>query len=296
MRLSKANDFGKDELLSLLAKHGAQHLVAKEIGCSQMSISRRAKALGISFDGRARANACLEKRKRQSAALLEAYKSGAMVAAWQGKKQPAAMVARRVASLRGKPSWNSGLRNSVESVCEVCHSKFSHPQQRSRRFCSRRCSGAHMSEIYRGRFVGEQNPNFGNTKVKELWKAGHYANRLLSKHGRGIGGYVDGIWLRSRWEILFAEDLNEAGMAWLYEPKRFQLACGKSYTPDFLLDGVWVEIKGYWTATAREKFTAFLTEHPEEKIIVLGERWWNGRLNLSKRQRGNLRELAKLKG
>ncbi len=47
-------------------------------------------------------------------------------------------------------------------------------------------------------------------------------------------------------EVVFAQELDRAGLTWDYEPHTFLLADGRRYTPDFRVAewNVYIEIKG----------------------------------------------------
>lgn len=97
-----------------------------------------------------------------------------------------------------------------------------------------------------------------------------------NRQTRGRGGWVGGKHMRSSWEIAFANALNEAGVVWQYEARKFRLGDGRAYKPDFWLPehNTLVEIKGHWYPAAKEKFRLFLEQYPEEKIIVIEEKIW----------------------
>ena len=73
----------------------------------------------------------------------------------------------------------------------------------------------------------------------------------------GPGGRVN---MRSESEVLFAQKLDENGIAWEYEPRRFDLGWA-TYMPDFYLPGsdTWVEIKAWLTDEAAKKIDSFVT-------------------------------------
>lgn len=161
------------------------------------------------------------------------------------------------------------LRKTIS--CGECGVEFTVNKARNRKFCSRDCSSKHTSKEYSdGRFIGDKNPNFGNSKVKEAWKSGAYKNRKQNKETRGIGGRYKGIWMRSSWEREYAEHLDSKEIKWEYEPKRFSLGEGTTYTPDFYLPEIetYVEVKGYWWPKAKEKFEKFLKQYKSVKIII----------------------------
>lgn len=113
---------------------------------------------------------------------------------------------------------------------------------------------------------------------KKRWEAGLYDH---IKQGRGKGGHHNGKWMRSSWELAFAARLDEVGIDWSYEPRRFVLSNGRSYRPDFLINSIdcFVEIKGHWYPKAQEKFDLFRREHPSVDIIVIGKEIWKLPLN-----------------
>jgi hypothetical protein len=60
--------------------------------------------------------------------------------------------------------------------------------------------------------------------------------------------------MRSSWEREFAEALDRIGRAWEYEPARWKLSDGTSYTPDFWVSSVGhAEIKGWLRDKAKVK-------------------------------------------
>lgn len=84
------------------------------------------------------------------------------------------------------------------------------------------------------------------------------------------------VWMRSSWEIKYAEYLDEQGIIWEYENKAFPVTFSyegeerkSTYRPDFSINGEWIEIKGWWRDDAKEKFEAFKDQYPDEKITLL---------------------------
>lgn len=65
--------------------------------------------------------------------------------------------------------------------------------------------------------------------------------------------------MRSESELLFALKLDESGIAWEYEPRRFDLGWA-TYMPDFYLPSLdtWVEIKAWLTDEAAKKIDSFV--------------------------------------
>jgi hypothetical protein len=91
-------------------------------------------------------------------------------------------------------------------------------------------------------------------------------------HGKGTWVQTpDGklYYMRSSWEILYAEWLCRQGKQWVYEPHTFILNDGSAYTPDFLVDGIYYEVKGFIHERARSKIALFRKTHPDVELIVL---------------------------
>lgn len=278
----KLKDVTKEELERLMNLYNSQYKVAEVLGVKQMTVSRRLKALGIKYNGVAKANRSEQKRREHSEKLKKMFSDGVLTPVWAGKKRPKEAIEKAAAKIRGRPSWNSGMSKKYILKCESCGEQFE-ASKKNRKVCSQKCKGVYFKNLYSdGRYNGDKNPNFGNDKVKEAWENGCYLERPLPKHGKGIGGYHNGIWMRSSWELEFAKNLDDNNIKWKYESKRFKLSNGKTYTPDFYIChlNLWVEIKGYWHEKAKIKFNMFLSEYPEEKIIVISEKpLWNPILN-----------------
>lgn len=120
----------------------------------------------------------------------------------------------------------------------------------------------------------------GNTGVKHLGfvhklsEEERERRRTLWKSypgGRGRPGYHNNTWMRClNSEGVFARELDEAGIQWVYEPKCFKLSWTR-YTPDFYLPefDIWVEIKGYMDEISRAKIDSFRSERSETLVVVM---------------------------
>lgn len=232
---------------SLLVELGSQAAVAKHLGVSQMTVCRAAKRVGFKFDGRKRVGIKPERIDRR----------------------------------RGRPAWNSGLRREGlwETVaCQICGQESLQPTKKHRKFCSRKCSAIHISEMYKdGRLKGEKNPMFGNgNKIREAIKRGAYTNRKLPNHTRAKGGYYKGIWMRSSWEIEYAKLLDRGEIEWIHESKRFYFPDGTYYVPDFYIPSLneYHEVKGHWYPGAIRKFRLMGEVYPEVKIKIVDREIW----------------------
>jgi len=70
-------------------------------------------------------------------------------------------------------------------------------------------------------------------------------------------------------EGVFAQQLDEVGIAWVYEPRRFKLSwC--TYLPDFYLPefDIWVEVKGFMSEEAQQKIDTFRRETGKTLVVV----------------------------
>jgi hypothetical protein len=82
------------------------------------------------------------------------------------------------------------------------------------------------------------------------------------------------LYVRSNWEANFARILNLLNISWSYEAATFKLMNGMSYTPDFIVNGEYYEIKGIWTDSGRLKVDTFRKEFPTLVLhIVDGEEY-----------------------
>jgi hypothetical protein len=92
-------------------------------------------------------------------------------------------------------------------------------------------------------------------------------------HGRSIWIELkDGtiLHMRSFYEISFASWLCEQGKQWVYEPQTFILNNGSAYTPDFLSDGIYYEVKGWYSRGDRDKVERFQNTYPDLTLEVVG--------------------------
>lgn len=87
--------------------------------------------------------------------------------------------------------------------------------------------------------------------AKKAWAEGKWNKRRVHDGERRTAfsghGHHNGVYMRCiNSEGVFARDLDDAGIKWVYEPRRFRLSCC-TYLPDFYLSefDIWVEIKGW---------------------------------------------------
>ena len=113
-------------------------------------------------------------------------------------------------------------------------------------------------------WVGKKHTE--ETKRKIAKKSGYRKGSGYGKHGSYKGYYCD-----SSWELAYVIYNIEHNVKFERNLKKFPYIYNgveKTYMPDFIVDGYYVEIKGYWT----QQWESKLTQFPEkEKLIVLTE-------------------------
>ena len=95
-------------------------------------------------------------------------------------------------------------------------------------------------------------------------------NPHYGKINHGKWTEYKGIWFRSSWEEAFVKWCDKNHIAWLYEPKTFDLG-NITYTPDFYLPEfhLYIEVKGWWRDDAKAKFELFKQKYCGERIKVV---------------------------
>lgn len=79
-----------------------------------------------------------------------------------------------------------------------------------------------------------------------------------------LGGF------RSKYEATVCEDLTARGHGYRYEPVKLKYTYEATYVPDLLLDnGVFVELKGFFSYEDRRKIESVLRCNPEIKLKIL---------------------------
>jgi transposase len=241
---------------------------------------------------------------------------------------------------RGKPAWNKGSWKSKVSEEELiayymeghtlkeCHDKFHVDMTALRDFINskgllRNKSVARKESLkkhpelpmqigakIKGRFVGENHPNFGKPG---FWKGKKLPNGVtekakktrIEKYGAYFseetikamsdamkGKYVaeehpryghtpptkhsiyNGERMDSSYELAFAQYLDEYNIPWIRNKERIYLedSIGKfTYVPDFIVNGKFIEIKGWFSPHALRVMNATLKKNMEVRIFDLLE-------------------------
>jgi len=134
-------------------------------------------------------------------------------------------------------------------------------------------NGVFVGEIYKS---GKEHPMYGkchSEETKRKMSLSHKGKNLgqTPSPRAGVGIYSickKGHEVRSSWERKWFDMLFDAGILYLYEPRRFNFR-GISYLPDCYIPGMmlWVEIKGY--ETTKNKIQHELFRRAGYKLLIL---------------------------
>lgn len=154
-----------------------------------------------------------------------------------------------------------------------------------------------QSIAMKGKLVGKKNGFYGKHHPKWLLKQignkikgristfkGHHHTkatkelasiRMIERLKNGFIPYTRAVytrgkvkvWMRSTWEVAFANWLDKYKLTWDYEPDGFKTSRGR-YLPDFFVHEwhSFVEIKGAKIKAAMQKLKAFKREYPQFKL------------------------------
>ena len=78
--------------------------------------------------------------------------------------------------------------------------------------------------------------------------------------------------MRSGFEEQISQLLNEQGIGFQYEPCSFPYITKAYYTPDFVIDDIYIEVKGYFRPTDRRKMKDVKRAHPDLDIRMWFQR------------------------
>lgn len=173
-------------------------------------------------------------------------------------------------------------RATLHGVCKRCGCEFEYAKGRPKQYCSARCLHKAMAERFAANRTHVPCTTCGKmTSQKPYRMHGQkrfYCSRscmhkdstnwrvsTVYKHGfrHDLGHRV-----RSSWEANVARFFRFMGWSYEFEPRRFDIG-GASYTPDFHVNGYWVEVKGQWRPGAAEKIESFHRLYPDETLIVV---------------------------
>lgn len=185
----------------------------------------------------------------------------------------------RIAARHRPPRSKEAIQNAAEK---------NRGQKRSKKFCqeqSRRTTKIRKKKKWdpwnKGKKGLQVSWNKGLTKKTDKRVAAG-AKKLVGRPGHNgdhkwlyqCGTKV--IWMRSSWEVRYAEYLDKKKIKWLYESKVFYVGeskkwNGETYCPDFFLSKTkeYVEVKGPWLFGAKEKLKKFKKLYPRVTLKIL---------------------------
>lgn len=136
------------------------------------------------------------------------------------------------------------IKKRIEKKCKICDKVMKLlPSHKNKLFCSVDCYN----------------------------KSDNLKNNGGVRKGAGVGksGWYNGYWCDSSWELAWVVyhiehditfERNKKGFDYLLKGKKYK------YFPDFIMDSVYYEIKGYITEKSIEKIKQF-----DEKIVLIGK-------------------------
>jgi hypothetical protein len=213
------------------------------------------------------------------------------MAGWEHCKTPE-VVAKRVAAIKAAQTEGERKRKSDAAKARWADPDFRErmrqkhrerwtPEYRAARAESQRGRKhteehkAHMRRVMVGKNVGKERSEETRQKLSEAGLRAYANGRPITTSReriyRNSPGWHAGTWFRClNSEGVAARQMDEAGISWRYEPRRFRLSIG-TYTPDFYLPefDVWLEIKGYLRPGEREKHEAFREETGKTLVLVM---------------------------
>jgi hypothetical protein len=162
-------------------------------------------------------------------------------------------------SILMKDRWQSGEMAEMTRIS--CQEKYGADHW------SKSCEGkSTLSKMFSGRKF--------STVARQNMSNGHARSFLAGRkcYTRGKGGIRTdiGFYVRSRWEANFARICIYEKWNFEYEPCSFDLENHKFYIPDFVVEGVFYELKGYMSNSAREKLDIFTRMYPNVSLKIIG--------------------------
>lgn len=158
----------------------------------------------------------------------------------------------------------------VTRACIHCTKTFDVVPSSRKKLCGHECRGAWQSSLPYDQWRGKLS-------ASREGRARGPANGAWGKspgHGKWFDYETpDGtVRLRSTWELAIARYLDQVGIKWKYEAKRFKLR-DRTYCPDFWLTetNVFWEVKGWFHERHQETVRQFREMYPQTPLIVVGE-------------------------
>ncbi|MDY6768666.1 MAG: NUMOD3 domain-containing DNA-binding protein [Candidatus Nanohaloarchaea archaeon] len=133
---------------------------------------------------------------------------------------------------------------------------------------------------YRNSFYGKTHTKEARERISEASSGSNHPFFGLTGEDHPTYGNVSGLkreyveetghTVRSLWEKEIDLMLHQAEINYEYEPETFKLSSGLTYTPDFVVDDIVIEVKGWPDDTSKKRAKKFLQVFPRYTSIVVG--------------------------
>jgi len=140
---------------------------------------------------------------------------------------------------REKHCWNHGVDSREDRTCPICKKVHKQYKSSNQQFCSKDCMKLDTKFLYRKRPSG----------------GGYRENS-----GRGKRGRYKGLIFQSTWELAYIVYCLDKNIYIQRNMQKFDYIFQgkmKKYIPDFIINGKFIEIKGYFTSEVEAKFHNF---------------------------------------
>ena len=191
---------------------------------------------------------------------------------------------------------NNERRKKNKSVCASCSIKKCWQDKEYRQSHVVSLRKAHNTESAKKAHSSASKKNFENedfksaaierinskksrekaiANIKAAWrdedKAREMSRKMWKTRQRKVSCSKGIVEVKSSYEERAIKLLDSFGFRWEYEPRSFLLEkLDKIYIPDFYIEelDLWIEVKGYWYRDAKEKWDAWIEQHPELNVVV----------------------------
>lgn len=172
------------------------------------------------------------------------------------------------------PKCNKYIKTSIDKHIKCCDGtgprRLTHPKKFTKEQFSELSKKRWLDPIYRNKVIDTLKKTSTKTKSKEIEEE---RRKKLSEHakknnyggyikgsGRGKSGWYKNYWCDSSWELAFVIYNLEHNIEFKRNNEKFEYLWKDEkhmWIPDFIIDEIYYEIKGYWTEQCQSKFDSF---------------------------------------